>query len=106
MADTRVFDAEVGNYLNVVSPSTPVGVCTTCGILRLRAEVHKQEPCPALVITGSWQDAADAGGHSWQGFTDRAELEAYLKGTIAQTRAITQRAGTWLAEQQAAAEAP
>lgn len=101
--EKEMFEVEVGNYLRVVSPQTPVGVCERCMSMRLRSEVQSAQHCPASIIEDAW--TATSSRHVWKRFTDRAELESYLKTNFGRYHVLLRDVERWVADQAAAAQA-
>ena len=92
MADARaVFAAEFGDYFDAVSPENPVGVCTRCLLLRTRQDVDNSEKCPASLADDP-NDITEAEPHAWRRFTDRDQLEAYVKENIGTYQAVVNAA--------------
>jgi len=102
MADQQaLFMAEFGEYFAAVSPQNPIGVCTSCLLLRSRAEVDNSEKCP-VSLAADLKDITAAEQHAWKGFTEREQLEAFVKENIGKYQAVVKAA----AEQVVIAEEP
>ena len=92
MTDAQaLFMAEFGDYFAAVSPSNPVGVCVNCLLLRTRAEVDNSEKCPGSLASGL-EDITAAEQHTWRRFTDKEDLEAFVKENIGKYQAVVQAA--------------
>lgn len=83
MSDARtLFMEEFGRYFAAVSPQSPVGACRRCLMLCDRTEVDPSERCPAEILRVGLDKVTDAGLHDWQGFTDKAALEEFVRTNI------------------------
>lgn len=89
---TALFHAELGQYLDCVSDADVVGVCTSCIAVRRRDEVDQTERCPASILETGLASAESARKHTWRAFTDRDELEGFLREHAAQVKSLAEEA--------------
>ena len=88
----ELFHAEFGQYIQTVSDSNKIGVCSKCLTVRSRDEVDAQERCPADLVRLGLEDLSRAGQHEWVGFTESAKLEEFLKSSFRQFKQLAEQA--------------